>query len=362
MSCRYLSVVALGLGCSPGHGRTVERLTVDGLEREYVVYVPPGVDDAEPAALVFMLHGTSGSGDYSFETSHWAQTADAVTARWERCASGDGCGELGENERGGMIVVFPTALELCVGTDTVEINGKIDPNEWRVVTKWASGVVGTDRVPLCPASVVADLPDPDQRRIATQTLPDDVEFFRAMVADVEARYPIDPARIYADGFSSGAQMSARLAADLSDTFAAVATAAGPPDLDKVAPRPLPVLASVGTLDSHFLPYTDDPENPGNPLSELPMSEAALDQVAVGGWIDLLARQESMDPSVHTFDRDVQDGVQLGRFVYEEESSDTVENRLEMLLVKGAIHEYPNGENNPLVLSDLTWTFFDRHAR
>jgi polyhydroxybutyrate depolymerase len=55
---------AAGAACEPArrddagaHPRTI---TVDRVERDYVVHLPPGYDGTEPAPLVFSLHGFGG--------------------------------------------------------------------------------------------------------------------------------------------------------------------------------------------------------------------------------------------------------------------------------------------------------------
>jgi poly(3-hydroxybutyrate) depolymerase len=55
---------------------------------------------------------------------------------------------------------------------------------------------------------------------------DDVQFVRDVIAHVEAEYRIDSRRVYAAGFSNGAMMTHRLAADLPDLLAGVALAEG----------------------------------------------------------------------------------------------------------------------------------------
>jgi polyhydroxybutyrate depolymerase len=56
--------------------------------------------------------------------------------------------------------------------------------------------------------------------------PDDVDFVRALVAQETSTRPIDPARTFVCGHSSGAMMSYRLAGEASDLFSAVEIVAG----------------------------------------------------------------------------------------------------------------------------------------
>jgi polyhydroxybutyrate depolymerase len=55
---------------------------------------------------------------------------------------------------------------------------------------------------------------------------DDVAYLNAMIDDISTRYNVDPKRIFIVGHSNGAFMSHRLACDLSDRVAAIASLAG----------------------------------------------------------------------------------------------------------------------------------------
>jgi len=97
----------------------------------------------------------------------------------------------------------------------------------------------------------------------TETQPagvDDVQFTRDLLALVESRYCIDPARIYATGFSNGGFLSHRLACAMSTTFAAIAPVSGVlgiPRDDCNPARPVPVIEFHGTADP-VVPYDGGP--------------------------------------------------------------------------------------------------------
>lgn len=78
---------------------------------------------------------------------------------------------------------------------------------------------------------------------------DDVAHLGRVLDDVEARFTVDRRRMYAMGFSNGASMALRLAAELPDRITAVAADAGHPF---VAPRsnarPVPTVCVCGTVD------------------------------------------------------------------------------------------------------------------
>lgn len=78
---------------------------------------------------------------------------------------------------------------------------------------------------------------------------DDVAFVAGMIGQLIKDYHIDPRRIYATGHSNGAQMSYRLACELSGRIAAIAPVAGQIQIPSCSPkRPVPVLHIHGTAD------------------------------------------------------------------------------------------------------------------
>ena len=83
---------------------------------------------------------------------------------------------------------------------------------------------------------------------------DDIGFVGAMLAEIESTYCIDPARIYASGFSNGGMLSHRIACEMSDTFAAIGAVSGTIAVADCAPnRPIPVSSFHGTADL-VVPY------------------------------------------------------------------------------------------------------------
>jgi polyhydroxybutyrate depolymerase len=89
----------------------------------------------------------------------------------------------------------------------------------------------------------------DSRGVATA---DDVGFTRAVIVDVSRAHSIDAHRIYATGISNGGFFSNRLACDLSDRIAAIASVAATMPKPLVAEcrpsRPISVLYIQGTED------------------------------------------------------------------------------------------------------------------
>lgn len=149
--------------------RFVERtLRIDGLDRRYLVYVPSQYDGTEPVPLVFVLHGGGGNPEMYEQVTQF--------------------GEKARDE--GFILIYPAG--------TGRLRGE------RFLT-WNTGH-------CCAAALEQGV--------------DDVGFFRAMVEQMRADFAIDDSRIYVAGHSNGAMMAYRLAAEMSDVFAAAGIVAG----------------------------------------------------------------------------------------------------------------------------------------
>jgi polyhydroxybutyrate depolymerase len=101
-------------------GTTTHTLTAGGEQREYRLYVPPGV--SAPAPLVLMLHGGFGTAEHAQEHYGWDDAArahgfvvaypDGLGRAWN--AGGSCCGEPGRT--GVDDVAFLTAVVAEVGT------------------------------------------------------------------------------------------------------------------------------------------------------------------------------------------------------------------------------------------------------
>jgi polyhydroxybutyrate depolymerase len=84
----------------------------------------------------------------------------------------------------------------------------------------------------------------------------DTGLVRVLIDSVSDRYPVDRARVYAVGFSQGGLFVHRLACQMSDRVAAVASISSPisaPLAERCGARdPVAVLVMMGTLDDAYL--------------------------------------------------------------------------------------------------------------
>lgn len=200
----------------------MRRIVSDGREREYWIFVPDGLDSSTPAALVLWLHGSG---------------AIVPGEDWRS----SGLGPLAQQR--GFVVVFPQA--------------------YGYARQWNAGVCCGD---------------------ASTEGVDDVAFIARIIDEVASEYPIDADRVYAGGFSMGATMSNRLACDLADRFAAIATVPGTFYATSCRPsRPVSVIALHGTADTK-MPYDGGkgPTSP-NPNQVQPSVESVI-----GDWRERFA--------------------------------------------------------------------------
>ncbi len=164
-------------------------------DRPYTLEVPQGHDPTRPTALLVALHGYTSTG---LQLEGWLQLSAAAAARDILVATPDGT----RNPAG---YPFWNATDACCDF-------------------YGSGV-------------------------------DDVGYLRAVIADVSARYAVDPKRVYVTGHSNGGYMSHRMACDAADVVAAVAPLSGVgwKDPSRCHPsRPVPVLEIMGTDDGNWL--------------------------------------------------------------------------------------------------------------
>lgn len=172
-------------------------IVVNGLERSYIVYVPASYRPQTPSPLVIMLHGGGGTARAAMWETEWAEKAD----------------------KEGFLAVFPNAMPRNPARRSSFAG---NPQLWN---------------------------DGSDRFYPGQEAPDDVGFIAAMLDDLAARFTLDKRRIFATGFSNGASMSFRIAAELSDRVVAIAPVAGalwfdPPKFQ----RPISMCYITGTAD------------------------------------------------------------------------------------------------------------------
>ena len=181
-------------GCSlqqVEHGRRLAgSIDVGGVKRTYVLDVPDSVRATTPAALLLDFHGFGHSGAGVWNVSGFRQLATDA----------------------GFITVYPEGLPVRLHLRDQE----------REAPGWEMFSVDGNR---------------------------DLAFVRALLDDLERRYCIDRARVFATGFSNGAFFSALLGCTMSDRIAAVAPVSGGALRVDCAPaRGVPIFIQHGRQD------------------------------------------------------------------------------------------------------------------
>lgn len=302
-------LVLLGLLCSIPNfantntrtGRLDRTLVSEGKTREYIVHIPASYTGKKAMPVVFMFHGSGGTGEKFWNISRWK--------------------ELGEVE--GFISVYPYALEYCYEQFGQTRNG----------SKWLTTNV---KNMLCPG----------------QKTYDDVVFVEAIANELLNEFNVDKTRIYACGFSNGAAfVNSALALESTDLFAALATVAGFNSEPISIANPLPYYAMIGGED----PKIQAARGVGTiPILETPLRALSpiWDVVEI-----MLANNKLTDAS------SAQERPNYLRMRFTT-STAGLDNEMIFVVVRGLEHKYPNGTNNPagLIASKQFFNFFMKHHK
>lgn len=288
-------------------GRNDYVINVDDTPREFIVYVPVGYDPAKPTPVVFIFHGTNGTGETMYEKTSWVRKADEVTA----------------------IVIFPSSWHYFLIKENA--NSK----------KWND-------------AQLSNLTGP------TADLKDDVKFTREMLKLVQATFNVDEKRIYASGFSNGGKfVDTRLMIEMNDVFAAFTTSGtGTYFHEEGFAAAMPPKAStslysiMGTMEELVS------EGYGIPMPFPFEAEDLLTDKVFGGMLVNLATYLNLDPNVYQV---LQPRPNYTVFVFDQ-SLTGADNEFIFQMVKDMIHVYPSGNLYPKELdaADVFWKFFERH--
>jgi polyhydroxybutyrate depolymerase len=193
-------------GCTIGSAGATQRIAIGGTGRAMLMHFPAGFSLTRAAPLVWLFHGSTGSGEQILKNSKLGEVSDVH----------------------GFVVAAP--------------DGGI-PAEGGFV--W--------NIPGVP-TVTGKIPGPGD--------PDDVAFVLAATDWLAKQGCIDARQVYATGISGGGRMTSWLACVAADRFAAIAPVVGlragnplagdprNPDPATCRPsRPMPVIAFAGDADT-----------------------------------------------------------------------------------------------------------------
>ncbi|HEX7944121.1 MAG TPA: PHB depolymerase family esterase [Phenylobacterium sp.] len=220
-----LAAPAAQAACRIGTAGATQKVDLAG--RSILVHIPAGFDPAKRHPLLFLLHGSGGTGAQMLARSKLAATSDA---HGFILAAPDG--GIPVPERGGFVWNIP-------GVPTV-----------------------TGKVPTAQDA-------------------DDVAYIGAAIDQLVGQACVDKAQVYVTGLSGGGRMSSWLGCVAADRFAAIAPVVGlragnpskgdpqTPDPATCRPsRPVPVIAFAGDKDT-----TNPIEGGGTPYWQYPMHAA-----------------------------------------------------------------------------------------
>ena len=168
-------------------------LAVDNLERTYRLHLPPDYDQDVPTGLVLAFH------QYGSTAKSWEYTT--LLSK--------------QADEFGLITVYPqsTSFESAEGGE---------------YTTWNDLTCSVASGPEGPTCKDMDAPFPPEcgepKDCIWCTCNDDLTYVDRMLDHLENTLCIDPAQVFATGFSNGAGLVHRLGCDRSDRFAAIAPA------------------------------------------------------------------------------------------------------------------------------------------
>jgi polyhydroxybutyrate depolymerase len=175
-------------------------LSHDGLDREYILYIPKNFDEDKSYSLLTIFHGGGGQAEEVVESKNWVLFADEKN----------------------FIAVFPDGSRADMESPASFAN---NPQTWND---------GSERSNIG----------------AVERNVDDVGFINKMIAKLKGTIPNLSEEFFATGFSNGASMTFRMARENPELFEAVAPVAGTDWMQDFVPVSTPprLLYITGTAD------------------------------------------------------------------------------------------------------------------
>ncbi len=308
-ACHAGKSLSHGMRLSSGHHRFT--LTVDGLERTYIVHVPSSYDSKTQFPLVVMLHGGGGTASAALWETGWVEKAD----------------------KSGFIVVFPNAM---ARDPSRRSSFARNPQLWN---------------------------DGSDRFYPGQKAPDDVRFITAVLDDLSARLTIDKKRVFVTGFSNGASMSFRIGAELSIRVAAIAPVAGALWFDPpMFKRSVSMCYITGTADPLNLIEGGVPKFASGGSDEIRAKPKPPVRESILKWV------KALDAPVTPASVSNSNGVRTETYGPGRDGAEVV-----YIAVDGLGHTWAGGRSllpesmvggtsDKIKATDIIWDFFQKHAR
>ena len=179
-----------------------------------------------------------------------------------------------------------------------------------------------------------------------ETYIDDFGFVRHMLADRGTIVRVDPKRIYATGFSAGANFSYRLACEMSDTFAAIAPVEGWMFNYPCQPQqPVSVIHVHGSKDAYE-----------GQTSRL-MASGVTAEVVFPPVEQTIATWAQLDGC-----SGVAQGEKQGLVTHKKYAACQNGAAVELYVIEGGGHAWPSPYVFPTINSQIIWDFFKAHPK
>lgn len=308
-----IAMMAMSVFESADAAMTLRQQEFEERTREYYVYAPPSENPDEKRPLVLVFHG--GNGDA------------------KRIAQHTRFNDLADKE--GFIVVYPEAVEKY----------------------WNDGR--------------------NSEHLAGHSGVDDVAWIKSLLKVLKDDYPVDDQRVYAAGISNGGMFTQRLAIELTQPFAAVAsvTAQIPKPLIGLEPlHPISVLLINGT-DDPFVPYEGGEVTPylfpqlAEWLKKPKRGEVISTADTVDFWLwhnDIRNQGDLMQLP----DRNQKDGTTVEKLQW---THDITGVSVVLYRIVGGGHTWPGAKpylaealigrtSQELDATEAIWHFFSKHSR
>lgn len=194
-------------------GKTSRTVMVDGTSRTFIAYLPTSLSPTTPVPLVYVFHGATQTGANMYEMTEYSTLAD----------------------RENIAVVFPDGQ----GTSSATGTGNLAP--WHV----------SDGPALCGLGTIVN----NLNAV-------DFAFLDAIRAEIQTDQCVDPAHVFATGFSMGGYFSHHIACERAD-FRAAAPHSGATmaDLSSCKTKRMPIIIFHGLADGLIDAACSDPNAP-----------------------------------------------------------------------------------------------------
>lgn len=287
-----------------------ESMTAGGLERTYLIHIPPSYDLSKSVPLLIALHGGGGTGQNMVKLTRggFDKISDAK----------------------GFIVVYPNGIE----------------------KHWNDG-----------------RSEEEARYRSHKENIDDVGFISALIDSLVKKRNIDPNRVYVTGMSNGATMSYRLACELAGKIAAIAPVAGniPRNLILSCFPSVPVsVLAINNTNDPLMPFAGGDVT--GPYGMKKLGKVLSAQESIGFWVSI--NKCSIVPDTkYEPDADPGDGTRILK-----ESYTGGNNGSEVILyvIEGGGHTWPGGfpylgervigkTSRDMDAAEVIWDFFEKHS-